>query len=122
MPWVPKKEEEVVLSEKAIEHGYYNNFCGEYFYTYKIRYRDVVRLEYDKDQCLLRIYGPREERWWTGIDRSQCHDKFPADYQNKETWIEIPTYFGEFEGLMKELEERTGKVIEDKTRPFITYK
>lgn len=123
MAWVPKNEEQVILTEKAIEQGFCNKLWGEFFYTFKVRYRDIVRMEYDENQCLLRVYGPREERHWMDSDKGHCVNKFPVDYENEsEGWIEIPTYFENFEGLKKELEEKSGKVIENKSRPFLKYK
>ena len=123
MPWVPKTEEEVVLTEKAVEYGFCNKMWGEYFYTFKIRYHEMVRMEYDEGQCLLRLYGPKEERWWTDSDKSMCHDKFARDVNGKDsTWMEIPTYFEGFEELKRELEKRTGKAIENKSRPFEVYR
>ena len=122
MAWIPKIKERVLMTDKAIEHGFYNKFYGEHYYTFKIQYHDVVRIEFDEMQNLLRVYGPKEERWWTDIDKNYCVDKTTPNYQDKEgTWLEIPTYFDDFDGLKRELEERTGKQIENTVRPFMLY-
>ncbi len=123
MPWYAKYKERVEITDKYIEHGYYNLFWGTRFWTNKIRFNQLLHLEYDDNQKLLRVYGPIEIREWIDSSKSSCWDKSSADPSaGMESWIEIPYYFKNFEALKKELEEKTGKVIVNNEREFMFYK
>lgn len=123
MPWVAKKEECVEITDKYIEQGFYNPWYGEHYWTNTIRFAQLVQIEYDDYQKLLRVYGPIEIKEWIRSDKTQCWDKTAADPNaGMSQWIEIPAFYENFEELMKELEEMSGKEIINREREFMYYK
>lgn len=127
MPWVGLKDEEIVFDDKMITHRFENIFwqgyMETYWWTFYIRYNQVLRIEYDEVQRMLRVYGPKGSRKWSDSDYSQCISKVGANPEWKdETWLEIPEYFEHFDEIVAQIEERTGLKTVNKVRPFETYK
>ena len=127
MPWVGLKKEEIVFTEDSIVHKFINIFWQGYmesfWWTFRIRYKHVLRIEYDEEQKMLRIYGPKESRKWADSKCTQCISKVGANPEWKDaTWLEIPEYFENFDEIVSQIEERTGLKTVNKIRPFETYK
>ena len=127
MPWVGLKDEEIVFDDKMItyrfENIFWQGYMEKYWWSLYIRYRQVVRIEYDEVQRMLRVYGPRGSRKWHDPYYEQCIGKVGANPEWKdETWLEIPEYFEHFDEIVAQIEERTGLKTVNKVRPFETYK
>ena len=127
MPWVGLKDEEIVFADKMItyrfENIFWQGYMEKYWWSLYIRYRQVIRIEYDEVQRMLRVYGPRGSRKWHDPYYEQCIGKVGANPEWKdETWLEIPEYFEHFDEIVAQIEERTGLKTVNKVRPFETYK
>ena len=82
----------------------------------------LVQIEYDDNQKLLRVYGPMEVGEWLDADKSHCFGMSKADSDaGMREWIELPAFYENFEALKKELTEKTGKEIINNQREFIYY-
>ncbi len=122
MPWVGDSEANVEITDKYIEYGFYNPWYGEHYWTNKIRFSQLVQIEYDENQKMLRVYGPMEVGEWLDTDKSYCFGKQKADPDaGMSEWIELPAFYENFEGLKKELVEKSGKEIINNQREFIYY-
>ena len=122
MPWVGDREANVEITDEYIEYGFYNPWYGEHYWTNKILFSQLVQIEYDDNQKLLRVYGPMEVGEWLDADKSHCFGMSKADSDaGMREWIELPAFYENFEALKKELTEETGKEIINNQREFIYY-
>ncbi len=115
-PWASYEQEGLTLYTKTFEQGYIDLFSGQGYLTNRMRYADIVRMEYDESQEILRVYGPFEVKEWSSINRERCYDTVPPD-PSYDVWIDLIAYYEDFPKLMKELEERSGKKIIRKAGP-----
>jgi len=127
MPWIGKKDEKVELGDEELTHKYINIFWQGYRETFwwsaQIKYKDIVRIEYDEKQHLLRIYGPYEHKKYNDDQFELYISRVKINSEDKEEcWIELPDYFENFDEIKVQLEERTGLTVINQVRPFETYR
>ncbi len=113
-PWASYEQEELMFYAKTFEQGCVDLFSGEPYLTYRMRYADIRRMEYDMDQEILRVYGPFEVKVWSSRGREQCIDTIPPD-PAYDVWMDLMPYYEDFPKLIEELETRSGKKIIRKT-------
>lgn len=110
--WMTRLHEELHLQKSALEYGCYTKHQSNEFCTWKIKYAEIKRLEYDPQNYCLKIYAPVTYKEWTDNSRSRCLD---SDYiekiSNGEVYTLIPSYFVDFEKFLREVEQRTGKEV-----------
>lgn len=110
--WATRLHEELHLQKNALEYGCYTRHQSNEFCTWKIKYSEIKRLEYDSQNYCLKIYAPVTYKEWTDNSRVRCLE---SDYiekvNNGEVYILIPAYFIDFEKFLREVEQKTGKDI-----------
>ena len=127
MPWVGLKDEQIIIDDNKITHKFINVFWQEnretFWWTFEIKYNQIVRIEYDEFQQMLRVYGPKGSKKWADSEQRNCISKVGANPEWKDsTWLTIPKYFENFDEIKTQLEERTGLSIINNVRSFETYR
>lgn len=141
--WQGKKAEEIIFDDDTVTYRFASVYWRDYMQPYsendsvanysrhdsiqnyrlceRMRYRQILRMEYDEKQHLLRLYGPVEKRSYSDNYKT-CTGKIGADPAKKDSeWLEIPEYFNGFEEIKSRLAYNTGLQIENTQRPFHTY-
>ena len=110
--WTTRLHEELHLQKSALEYGCYTKHQSNEFYTWKIKYAEIKRVEYDPKNYCVKIYAPVSYKEWTDNSRARCLDSDHfKDVNNEEVSTIIPSYFTHFEKFLKEVEQRTGKEV-----------
>lgn len=127
MPWVGMKDEEILLDDNRIVYKFMNIFWQGYqekfWWTFEIKYNQIVRIEYDEFQQMLRVYGPESSKKWSDRGLRTCISSVKADPEQEVIdCLEIPAYFDRFEELKSKLEEKTGQKVINNSRIFTTYR
>lgn len=118
-PWLSYTEEHLWLHRKSMEWGHCNRFDGKYYWMLQMKYEDVQRIEYDETQHLLRVYGPYGGKKWDNCNQDRCLDSFDpyTDAKPDEHFV-FCDYYNDFQQLIKDLEEVTGKTVIKKNCPM----
>lgn len=111
-------QEVIILGSNSISHEYYLRYYGRSYWSDRIMYKDILRIEYDEKNKLLRVMGPMRTDEWEDIKKQHHYDTIieSKKYYDFETWITIIEYFDGFEEIVKILEEKTGLNVVNKIR------
>ncbi len=118
--WSGRKREVVFFRPKVLEWAHYDYSNNKNYQVLQMRYADIVRIEYDSEQRLLRVYGPVETKEWDSIERTRCVEviKRDSNIAADALWFTLPDYFDDFEEMKAQLVERTGLEIMECNRKF----
>jgi len=119
-PWTKYTNEYLELHSQSMEWGRtVLTFWSSNYWIAQMKYSDILKIEFDKEQKLLRIYGSRTEKIYEDEEKGKRLDTFKTQEKHGEkVWMTICSYYKDFDKLVEELEKLSGKKVIEFNRDF----